>query len=120
MSKTKIYRVLPLIRKGDVFAAPTEPIVVLAIETKENCFNVYVEKPNFGLKFITGLNKKKGGPRVTNSVLKEFAEACATDELVERADAGEKSVEYCKLEGIGENVGLAREMIFGENNSLFQ
>lgn len=54
---------------------------VLVIGVGEGMNNIYVEKPNNDLKFVTGLSKKKGGKKPTDDVIEEFVIAAGKDEL---------------------------------------
>lgn len=126
MKQVEIYDVLPLISKrtsnkpskDDVFAVLKEPIKVVFVSPSKESYNCYVEQPNGDLKWVTGLSRKKGGEKLTESVFKEFAEAAATTELKRRADDGDDSVEYFKNTEPIETTKEARD-IFLDGKPLF-
>ena len=115
--KAITYSLLPLVGKGKVFAVPTKPINVMLIGN-ENGYNIYVEQPNNDLKFVNGLSQKENGAKLTETIIKEFVDAAATDELVRRADNGDDSVEFYKAKKIPKTIAEAREL-FLDGADLF-
>lgn len=84
----------------------------------ENGYNIYVEQPNNDLKFVSGLSQKENGTKLTETIIKEFVDAAASDELVRRADNHDDSVEFYKAKKIPKTVAEAREL-FLDGADLF-
>lgn len=101
MKNLKIYNLLPIIGRGEIFAAPKETINVFAIKAAEGHFNIYIEQTNGDLKFVTGLGEKENGEKITEKIVKKFADAAAFDELYRRTnDEDDDSVEYYETNAI--------------------
>ena len=101
MKNLKIYNLIPVIGRGEIFAVPKETINVFAVKAAEGHFNIYVEQTNGDLKFVTGLNEKENGEKITEKIVTEFADAAATDEMHRRVnDEDDESVEYYKTNTI--------------------